>query len=69
MSDLVKGLASLGLRHTAGQLDDVVALATKRRWSPTQLLEHLVESEQQERTPAAASSGACSGAASAASRR
>jgi DNA replication protein DnaC len=31
-------------------LDDVVALAIKRRWSPTQLLEHLVEHEQQERT-------------------
>src|SRR5216684_3325526 len=50
MSDLAKGLATLGLRHTAARLDDVVALATKRRWSPTQLLEHLVESEQQERT-------------------
>ena len=50
MSDLGTGLATLGLRHTAGHLDDVVALATKRRWSPTQLLEHLVESEQQERT-------------------
>jgi len=43
-------LAALGLRYTAAHLDDVVALATKRRWSPTQLLEHLAESEQQERT-------------------
>src|SRR5262247_628538 len=50
MSDLAQRLATLGLRAPAGQLDDVVALATKRRWSPTQLLEHLVESEQQERT-------------------
>src|SRR5262247_781940 len=50
MSDLAQRLATLGLRATAGQLDDVVALATKRRWSPTQFLEHLVESEQQERT-------------------
>src|SRR5229473_7403987 len=50
MSDLAKGLATLGLRHTAARLDDVVALATKRRWSPTQLLEHLVATEQQERT-------------------
>jgi len=50
MSELAQRLATLGLRATAGQLDDVVALATKRRWSPTQLLEHLVESEQQERT-------------------
>lgn len=50
MSELATGLATLGLRQTAGHLDDVVALATKRRWSPTQLLEHLVETEQQERT-------------------
>jgi len=50
MSELAQRLTTLGLRATAGQLDDVVALATKRRWGPTQLLEHLVESEQQERT-------------------
>src|SRR5262247_4822434 len=50
MSELAQGLATLGLRQTAGHLDDVVALATKRRWSPTQLLEHLVEREQHERT-------------------
>jgi DNA replication protein DnaC len=47
---LPEQLAALGLRHTAAHLDDVLALATKRRWSPTQLLEHLVEREQQERT-------------------
>jgi hypothetical protein len=69
MSDLVKGLATLGLRHTAAQLDDVVALATKRRWSPTQLLEHLVESEHTRNAPGAASSDACCAAASAASPR
>jgi len=50
MSDLPTALTTLGLRHTAAHLDDVVALATKRRWSPTQLLEHLVATEQQERT-------------------
>src|SRR5437667_5636992 len=50
MSDLVNALTTLGLRHTAAHLDDVVALATKRRWSTTQLLEHLSESKQQERT-------------------
>jgi DNA replication protein DnaC len=50
MSDLVTALGTLGLRHTAAHLDDVIALATKRRWSPTQLLEHLVATEQQERT-------------------
>ena len=50
MAPLTDQLAALGLRYTATHLDDVVALATKRRWSTTQLLEHLVESEQQERT-------------------
>ncbi len=50
MTALTDQLAALGLRYTAAHLDDVVALATKRRWSTTQLLEHLVESEQQERT-------------------
>ena len=50
MAPLTDQLAALGLRYTAAHLDDVVALATKRRWSTTQLLEHLVESEQQERT-------------------
>jgi DNA replication protein DnaC len=50
MPPLPEQLAALGLRYTAAHLDDVIALATKRRWSPTQLLEHLVDSEQQERT-------------------
>lgn len=50
MVPLPEQLTALGLRYTAAHLDDVVALATKRRWGPTQLLEHLVESEQQERT-------------------
>lgn len=50
MTPLADQLATLGLRYTAAHLDDVVALATKRRWSSTQLLEHLVEREQQERT-------------------
>jgi DNA replication protein DnaC len=49
MPPLPDTLKSLGLRHTAAHLDDVVALATKRRWSPTQLLEHLADLEQQER--------------------
>src|SRR5262245_53107924 len=50
MTPLADQLASLGLRYTAAHLEDVVALATKRRWSTTQLLEHLVDSEHQERT-------------------
>jgi DNA replication protein DnaC len=49
MSPLPDTLKALGLHHTAAHLDDVVALATKRRWSPTQLLEHLADLEQQER--------------------
>jgi len=50
MVPLAEQLAALGLRYTAAHVDDVVALATKRRWSSTQFLEHLVETEQQERT-------------------
>ena len=50
MTPLTEQLAALGLRATAAQLDDVVALATKRRWGPLQLLEHLATTEQQERT-------------------
>ena len=49
MSDeaaLVDALTLIGLRHTAANLDDLVALATKRRWGPTQLLEHVAETEQ-----------------------
>ena len=49
MAPLTDALKLLGLHHTAEHLDDLVALATKRRWSPTQLLEHLAEVEQQER--------------------
>ncbi len=50
MTPLTDQLTALGLRATAAHLDDVVALATKRRWSPLQLLEHLAATEQQERT-------------------
>jgi DNA replication protein DnaC len=50
MSPLPERLKTLGLHHTAAQLDDLVALATKRRFSPTQLLEHLAEAELQDRT-------------------
>ena len=50
MAPLADTLTLLGLHHTAAHLDDLVALATKRRWSPTQFLEHLADLEQQERT-------------------
>jgi hypothetical protein len=49
MTPLPDTLKLLGLHSTAAHLDDLVALATKRRWSPTQLLEHLVDREQQAR--------------------
>jgi DNA replication protein DnaC len=49
MPPLPDTLKLLGLHSTAAHLDDLVALATKRRWSPTQLLEHLVDREQQAR--------------------
>src|SRR5712692_2557547 len=49
MAPLADTLKLLGLHHTAEHLDDLVALATKRRWGPTQLLEHLADVEQQER--------------------
>jgi hypothetical protein len=43
------GLKAIGLAHTAATLDDLVALATKRRWNATQLLAYVVEAEQRER--------------------
>lgn len=50
MSTLAESLKAIGLAHTAAQLDDLVALATKRRWNATQLLEYVVEAEARERT-------------------
>jgi DNA replication protein DnaC len=49
MTTLADALRAIGLTHTAGELDDLVALATKRRWGPTQLLEHVADAEQRER--------------------
>jgi DNA replication protein DnaC len=49
MTALADALRTIGLAHTAAGLDDLVALATKRRWSVTQLLEHIAEAEQRER--------------------
>jgi DNA replication protein DnaC len=49
MSQLADQLRALGLRHVGAHLDDLVALATKKRLSPTQLLEHLAELESQDR--------------------
>jgi hypothetical protein len=35
---LMEQLGLLGLRHTAGALDDIIALATKSRWGVQQIL-------------------------------
>jgi DNA replication protein DnaC len=42
-------LRSLGLRHTAEILDDVVAVATKNRWGAQQVFEHVARIEAEER--------------------
>ena len=49
MNSLHERLSSIGLRHTAETLDDVVATATKRRWGPSELLEHLADAEAKDR--------------------
>jgi DNA replication protein DnaC len=38
-------LRQLGLVHTATDLNDLMARATQKRWSPVVLLEHLVQAE------------------------
>lgn len=42
---LATQLTALGLRHAAGQLDDLLTTATKRRSSPAQTIELLAERE------------------------
>jgi DNA replication protein DnaC len=42
-------LRQLGLAHTATELNDLVARATQKRWSPVVLLEHLVQAELEAR--------------------
>ncbi len=42
---LTDHLRQLGLVHTATELNDLVARATQKRWSPVVLLEHLVQAE------------------------
>ncbi len=49
MTTLAEQLGALGLRSTAAHLDDLLARATKHRWSATQLLEHTVAAEQADR--------------------
>ena len=42
-------LRRLGLTYTADQLNDLIALATRKRWSHTVLLEHIVAAELEEK--------------------
>jgi DNA replication protein DnaC len=49
MTSVADKMNQLGLRHVGAHLDDILALATKRRMSPVQLLEHIYEREPHER--------------------
>jgi DNA replication protein DnaC len=49
MSDLQSRLRELSLLVTATDLDDLIAMATKKRWGPRQLLEHIALLEEQDR--------------------
>jgi DNA replication protein DnaC len=42
-------LEQIGLHAVAGELDDFLARATKQRWSPRQLIEHLTKTEVSDR--------------------
>lgn len=48
-TELADHLGGLGLAWTAQNLDDVVALATRKRWGAIQLLEHIAERELAEK--------------------
>lgn len=49
MSDLRSRLRDLGLLTASASLDDLVALATKKRWGPTEILEYIVDVEEKDR--------------------
>lgn len=46
---LATRLRALGLLAASDTLDDLVALATSKRWSPSQILEHIADLEDRER--------------------
>jgi DNA replication protein DnaC len=50
MTDLTTRIRSLGLIATATALADIVALATKKRWGSTELLEHIADMEEKDRS-------------------
>lgn len=49
MTTLADKLQELGLRHVGANVDDILALATKKRMSPVQLLEHIYDVESHDR--------------------
>jgi DNA replication protein DnaC len=49
MSDLPSRLRALGLTVASAALDDLVAMATKKRWGATELLEHIADIEEKDR--------------------
>ena len=49
MSDLRERLRALSLVAAGSALDDLVALATKKRWGPTEILEHVADIEEKDR--------------------
>ena len=48
-SSLQAQLEQIGLHAVAAGVDDFLARATKQRWSPRQILEHLAATEAAER--------------------
>jgi len=48
-NSLPEQLEQIGLHAVASDVDDFLARATKQRWSPRQILEHLAETEAAER--------------------
>jgi len=49
-TDLRDRLRALGLDVTAATFDDLIAVATKKRWSVTQIFEHVADVEEKHRT-------------------
>ena len=49
MNTLAAQLHGLGFRHVSDHLDDIISLATRKRFSPTQLLEHIARLESHDR--------------------
>jgi DNA replication protein DnaC len=49
MTELKDRMRALALYATSASLDDLVALATKKRWGPTEIFEHACDLEEKDR--------------------